>query len=109
MTTTNPSTTGQTPPLPQPNKKAVPFDQVSTFDATVDYALSGYHASVHKADKTEGARGRLWRDAAEAYRSAYLALLTLKTLPEAQSVQQGKDLLKRANHLADQAAAGSSS
>jgi hypothetical protein len=87
----------------------VPFDQVNTFDATVDYALSGYHASVRQADKTEGARGRLWRDAAEAYRSAYLALLTLKTLPEATSVAQGKELLARANHLADEAAAGASS
>jgi hypothetical protein len=109
MSTAPTSSTTQAPALPSPGKKAVPFARVSTYDETVDYALAGHHASLQKADKSEGARGRLWRDAAEAYRSAYLALLTLKTLPEATSVQQGKELLARANHLADEAAAHESS
>ena len=95
--------------LPQPTHKAVPFAQLTTFQQTIDYALSGYHVASSRADKAEGARGRLWRDAADAYRTAYRTMLPLSTLPADKGFAQAKDLLKNANHLADQAAASAGS
>ena len=100
---------GSTPTLPKPHGKVQDFDKLRNFDDAQDYALGGYHASITRADKSSGASSRLWRDAAEAYRAAYLAIVVLKPLPEAQSFPQAKELLKKANHLADQAAAGSPS
>ena len=112
MPTTNRGTEGNqgsTPTLPKPHGKVQDFDKLRNFDEVQDYALGGYHASTKQADSTSGARSRLWRDAAEAYRAAYLAIVVLKPLPESQSLPQAKQLLANANHLADQARASSSS
>jgi hypothetical protein len=97
------------PTLPRPTHKAVPYDQITTLPQAIDYALSGYHASIDKAKKDAGARSRLWRDAAEAYRTAYLTIVTLQTLPADQAFPQAREQLKKANHLADQAAASAQS
>jgi hypothetical protein len=94
--------------LPEPSGPVLPFDQLKDFTQVMDYALGGYHASRKKAQKLEGSRARLWQDAAEAYRAAYLAMFPLKTLPGSDGFQQAKKLLDDANHKADVAKATAS-
>jgi hypothetical protein len=105
-TTDSPS---DTPTLPQPVHKALPYDQLTTLPQAIDYALSGYHASSDRAGRASGAKARLWRDAAEAYRAAYLTIVTLQTLPADKGFPQAKEQLKKANHVADEAGAASAS
>jgi hypothetical protein len=106
MSTTN-SHTGTPDTMPRPQGKPLPFDQLTTFQQAIDYALSGYHVSNERAEGT-GPKARLWRDAADAYRTAYLTMLPLQSLPADKSFPQAKELLKKANHMADQAAAAGS-
>jgi hypothetical protein len=98
-----------TPTLPKPVHKAVPYDQLTTLPQAIDYALAGYHAANDKASGASGALARLWNDAADAYRTAYLTIVTLQTMPADKAFPQAKDHLKKANHMADQAAASSPS
>ena len=91
--------------LPKPAGKVVNFDQLHSFQQAQDYALGGYHASLERAGRDAGAHARLWQDAAEAYRAAYLAMFPLASLPPAEGFDKAKDLLGDANHKADVAAA----
>jgi hypothetical protein len=95
--------------LPAPTGKVLPFTQLQTFAQAKDYALGGYHASRDKAEKESGARQRLWADAAEAYRAAYLAMYPLESLPGAEGLSKARELLGDANHKADVASATSAS
>ena len=87
--------------LPEPTNKVVNFDKIETVDQANDYALAGYHAAVKKADKEEGPVGRLWQDAAEAYHAAYMGIAAIRGLAADQALPRARDLLDKANHLAD--------
>jgi hypothetical protein len=87
--------------LPQPAHKAVNFDQIGTLDQANDYALAGYHAATSKAEKASGAIARLWEDAASAYQAAYMGIAAIRGLPVDQAMPRARDLLDKANHLAD--------
>jgi hypothetical protein len=91
--------------VPQPTSKVVNFDQIKTFDQAFDYAVAGYHASMKSSQKA-GPVGRLWKDAADAYYAAYLAMIPLRAIASDQAMMKGKELLHDANHKADIAKVG---
>ena len=90
--------------VPQPKNKVVKFDQITSFDQAIDYAMGGYHASMKHA-KGDTPEGRLWQEAATAYYAAYIAMKPLEALPGDQAFAKAKELLHDANHKADVAAA----
>ena len=87
--------------LPRPTNKVVNFDKIESMDQANDYALAGYHAAAGKSEKEEGAVGRLWKDAAEAYHAAYMGIAAIRGLPADQAIPRARELLDKANHLAD--------
>src|SRR5687767_815324 len=87
--------------LPRPASKVVNFDKIESLDQASDYALAGYHAAASKSDKAEGAMARLWADAAEAYHAAYMGIAAIRGLPVDQALPKARDLVDKANHLAD--------
>lgn len=91
--------------VPQPKSKVVNFDQIKTFDQAFDYAVAGYHASLKSSSKG-GPIGRLWKDAADAYYAAYLAMIPLRAIANDQAMIKAKELLHDANHKADVARVG---
>lgn len=90
--------------VPAPKAKVVNFDQLTTFDQTVDYAAAGFHAA-DKASAADTPTGRLWKDAAAAYFTAYTAITALEIAPNADGLAKAKALLHDANRASDIAAA----
>ena len=87
--------------LPKPQNKVVNFDAIQSMEQANDYALAGYHASVKKAEKEDGPVSRLWADAADAYHAAYVGIAAIMGLPADQALPRARDLIDKANHLAD--------
>jgi hypothetical protein len=81
---------------PWPSRPAVPFPQVNTFLAALDYALSCFHACVDRAEAEAGARRARWSDAAMAYLDVYQILTQQVFLPHG-FLAMTRDLLARAN------------
>ncbi len=94
------------PPAPdQSREHAHAYERLRTFADVLDYALRSYQSALTSAQKASGAAAQLWTDAAEAFGAAYQEMLPLESLPDAESFARAKDLVHRANHLADEAAA----
>jgi hypothetical protein len=106
-TNTSPQVLQGAAPVVPSRENGHAFERLRHLADAIDYARRSFDDATDRARRAQGSAAQLWREAADAFESAYQTMLTLQGKPDAESFPIAKDLLHDANHKADEALAAS--